>query len=141
MTTGEYLSPDFLTWPIKPEDFDLWNSGQSEDRSYALWSHSQSLLCDAPTREHRADSIANLKRAIYQRVTALNDLYGFKEIPGLQQSRQVLEVMAGLGLVRPILLRSIIDLRNQIEHEDQMPPDESRCKEWVEFVWYFLRST
>jgi len=141
MSPFEYLNSEFLYWPIIGEDFDFWPVTDDESRPYELWSHAERLLDHSSRREYRADAIANLKRAVYLRISKLNVLYRFKQVPRLNPTQHTMEIMAEVGLIRPVLLRNIVDLRNQIEHEDRIPPDENRCKEWLEFVWYFLRST
>ncbi|MDI6767615.1 MAG: hypothetical protein QME52_12410 [Bacteroidota bacterium] len=32
-------------------------------------------------------------------------------------------------------------IRNEIEHQDAAAPSKDRCEEFLEFTWYFLRST
>jgi len=43
--------------------------------------------------------------------------------------------------MRPIMFQKLIDIRNAVEHEDAPPPDHNDCLSFLEFVWYFLRST
>lgn|GEM_PF-3143811 len=141
MAKPEYLNPEFMKWPIKPEDFDFWPTRMDEGRPYELWSHAEALLERGQVREYRADAMANLKRAIFLRIRDLNSLYRFRDVPVIGRARHLMDILARLSLIRPVLLRNIVELRNQIEHEDSVPPDEVRCREWVEFTWYFLRST
>jgi hypothetical protein len=138
---AEYLDPVFLSWPAVPESMDSWAVGEVEGRPYELWRHAENLLEGTPSREFRVDAIANLKRAISSRISMLSSLYLLREVPAAKKNRPLLEILSNFGIVRPTLLRHIMDLRNQIEHEDMLPPEEERCREFVEFVWYFLRST
>ena len=39
------------------------------------------------------------------------------------------------------MLQQLIDIRNAVEHEDAEPPDDETCQMFLEFTWYFLRST
>jgi hypothetical protein len=68
-------------------------------------------------------------------------MYEFGSIPLGKKPRHLLELLNHLGLVRPVMLRRLLDLRNALEHEDVPAPDKSECELLVEFVWYFLRST
>lgn len=40
-----------------------------------------------------------------------------------------------------MVLRALIEVRNNIEHSDGRPPGVNRCKEMAEYIWYFLRAT
>lgn len=142
LSTREYLSPEFLDWPQRPEDSDFWRTNaEFEARPHELWSHARALLEQAPSRESRADAISNLKRAISLRVSALNSLYGLKKLTHFRRTNSLTLTMADFGIIRPLLLGQILDLRNRIEHQDELPPSDQRCAEWLDVVWYFLKST
>jgi hypothetical protein len=133
--------PDILSWSLSPDDYDYWDTAEAELRPYEIWRHSESLLRGDLSREHRADIVVNLNRAIGVRLKTPNELYMFKKIPPRRSKVHVVEEMAELGIIRPILLKHITDLRNAVEHQDKIPPEASRCSELAEFTWYFLRST
>lgn len=46
-----------------------------------------------------------------------------------------------MGIVRPQMLQKLIAIRNAVEHEDADPPALEACEVFLEFVWYFLKST
>lgn len=46
-----------------------------------------------------------------------------------------------MEVVRPLLLNKLLLLRNDIEHEDAEPPRYCQCKEYLDVVWYFLKTT
>lgn len=50
-------------------------------------------------------------------------------------------MLEAFGIVRPLLLKKLLKIRNDIEHEDSDPPSHNQCKEYVDVVWYFLKST
>jgi hypothetical protein len=136
-----FLDPDILSWPLSPDDYNYWDTAEDELRPYEIWRHSEALLGGNLSREHRVDIVVNLNRAIGIRLKTLNELYMFKKIPPRRSKVRIVEEMAELGIIRPILLKHITDLRNAVEHQDEIPPEASRCSELAEFTWYFLRST
>ena len=52
-----------------------------------------------------------------------------------------LERLEAVGLARPLLIRQLFTLRNDIEHNDAPPPDEQKCSELLDATWYFLKTT
>ena len=87
------------------------------------------------------DGIAALRRAINQRVRHLFSSYALRTIGITPRPRGTLELLQHLGLIKPMLLKRLIDVRNLIEHEDGPPPNKEVCAELSEFTWYFLRAT
>lgn len=53
----------------------------------------------------------------------------------------MLGVLELLGIVRPLMFSNLLEIRNAVEHQDAPPPDKRSCQIFLEFVWYFLRST
>ena len=49
--------------------------------------------------------------------------------------------MAEVGIIRPLLLKTLLNARNDVEYNDVKPPSVERCREFAEAVWYLLRST
>jgi len=39
------------------------------------------------------------------------------------------------------MLQKLKEIRNAVEHQDAFPPDTESCQVFLEFTWYFLRST
>jgi hypothetical protein len=52
-----------------------------------------------------------------------------------------MEKLSDYGLMRPTLIKDLLDVRNLIEHEDAAPADVSKCSYYIDIVWYFLKST
>jgi hypothetical protein len=109
-------------------------------RAYRMWAHAQSRLA-AGDEFARVDALSTLKRAVNQRLRLLNHAYRFRTMPLKDMPKHVLEQLAYLGIVRPLMLRKLFELRNAIEHDDEPPPSAGASEELLEFVWYFLRST
>lgn len=109
-------------------------------RSYELWQRAQELLT-RDTEFTKIDAIANLKRSLNQRLKLLESIYSFKKMPLRPSPKADLEYLETLGLVRPYMLKQLIQIRNDIEHNDSPPPPRNRCLELLDLIWYFLKST
>ena len=57
------------------------------------------------------------------------------------KERGNLEFLYQLGIIRPSILRYLMEVRNNIEHNDAQPPALGRCNELLDIMWYFLRAT
>jgi hypothetical protein len=134
-----WLNPIILTWRAAPISGS--SGGNLWKRSYEIWSHAESLLRGDPSEFQRTDALTTLKRAIDRRVQQLNRLHNFRSIPIADKPAGNLELLEYLGLIRPFMLQRLIDIRNAVEHEDIPPPTVEDLRIFLEFVWYFLRST
>jgi hypothetical protein len=135
-----YLSSEFFTWPY---DYDS-QTGFSEDfvyRAHEIWRHAKDCIADDPTEFDRVDCISSLRRAINHRLKSITNGYRFDELPSLRPKKQALEKFRDYGIVRPALIKDLLDVRNLIEHDDAKPPTTDRCSYYVDIVWYFLKST
>lgn len=56
-------------------------------------------------------------------------------------TKKVLEKFQHYGLIRPTLIKELIGVRNEIEHEDVLPPNIESCNRYLDYVWYFIKST
>lgn len=135
-----WLSNKIFSWSTFPES-SRSEGRQGVHRPYEIWEHAESLLSIASNSFHRVDAITTIKRSIDHRLRQLRTLYCFDEIPIKAKPKRIVEQLAFFGIVRPTMLEQLILLRNQIEHGDAPPPDQSRCSEFLDFAWYFLRST
>jgi hypothetical protein len=88
------------------------------ERPYSHWRHAEELLDTASNEFQRTDIITTLKRAIDVRLRALSAAYEFKRIPLADLPQGQLEQLAYLGVLRPLLIGRLIEIRNRIEHED-----------------------
>lgn len=135
-----YLSHEVLNWHPEAQGSSVEDEHQWK-RPYEIWSHAEAVLANATTEFLRVDVITTLKRAIDHRVRLLNDLYSFKSIPIREKPTETLNLLEFLGIVRPLMLRRLLDIRNAVEHEDASPPSHDDCSTFLEFTWYFLKST
>jgi len=136
----KWLTSEILGWRVNAQGFTL-PSENLWKRAYEIWNHAEQVL-SRPTSEFlRVDVIATLRRAIDNRVRLLNSLYSFRSIPIKEKPSEILSMLEFAGVIRPLMLQKLIDIRNAVEHEDASPPNIEACQVFLEFTWYFLRST
>ena len=46
-----------------------------------------------------------------------------------------------LGIVKPFLIKKLLNIRNGIEYDGANPPSSIECLELIDIVWYFYKST
>lgn len=114
---------------------DLWK------RSYEIWDRGSKLIEKNEDQFDLVDGISNLKRSLNHRLMLVEDLYHFKDISFKNKPKGYLELLQCFNLIRPMIMKALLHIRNNIEHNDAMPPELSRCKELVDVVWYFHKST
>lgn len=89
--------------------------------------------------------IQKLWNAVDSRVRLLQDVYDLRNLSrtldGDRKRPSHLEILAQIGLVRPLALQQLKRIRNSVEHTDSGAPTQDKCRQHVELVWYFLRST
>jgi hypothetical protein len=75
------------------------------------------------------------------RLKAIEKAYHLRSFVFPTRPAHYFEILEAVGLVRPALLKYLLDVRNAIEHNDARPPSQKRCTELLDMTWYFLRST
>lgn len=137
-----WLSKQFLNWYVFSGGGEIVDRNLYE-RSYEIWQHSNNLIENATNDLQLSDGIMNLKRCLNHRLQLIEKLYEFKSIhiEDKPKSKETLELLEKYGLVRPTIMKTLMYIRNGIEHRDENPPDKKRCKEFVDIIWYFLKST
>src|SRR5215213_5775128 len=134
-----WLSSEILNWRISLGTLEEHNR-KFGTRSYEIWSHAEQLLSQ-PSNEFRISGISTLWRAIDHRLRLVERIYSLKNIPVKDKPTDYLNLLEFLGIVRPLMLQKLKEIRNAVEHEDASPPDAESCQIFLEFTWYFLRST
>jgi hypothetical protein len=134
-----WLSPEILKWQITLGTHEE-RDRRSGARSYEIWSHAEDLL-NQHSKDSRISGISTLWRAISHRLRLIERIYSLKKIPIRNKPTDYLHLLEFLGLVRPLMLQRLKDVRNAVEHEDEFPPDCESFQVLLEFTWYFLRST
>lgn len=109
------------------------------NRPHALLSHCARTLATGDSEFSIADAVLGLKRAINSRLQHIEELYSFSAM--FPKSVGALERLERVGLARPTLVKQLLELRNDIEHNDAPPPTQSRARELIDLTWYFLKTT
>ncbi len=138
---SHWLHPAWLGFRVSAEKLSL-SALNTQSRPYDLWDHANSLLEKGQTtRQIRADALINLRRSIDLRVQAIIDKFQLKDVPIRTKPTGHLDLLQYFGVVRPMMAKKLISIRNSVEHQDTIPPVEDEMRELAEFTWYFLRST
>ncbi|HEX3421127.1 MAG TPA: hypothetical protein VHT01_07845 [Candidatus Udaeobacter sp.] len=75
------------------------------------------------------------------RLKHFESVYNLRFVIDAPKKRPYLEILAELGVARPSLIRGLLQIRNDVEYNDAAPPQVERCREFVDILWYLLRST
>jgi hypothetical protein len=134
-----WLRPEFLDWDASPESSSV-NDRIDYMRAHELLLHAERRLNLVTSREDRADVIAILRRVLNHRLQKLKGIY-LENVPISKKASGTIEQLALLGVVKPLMLHKLLQIRNAIEYQDSKPPSLKQCAELLEFMWYFLRST
>lgn len=136
-----YISPDISSWHAMPSsglilpDKDKQRAYDHLHRAEHFLSLSNSNVADL------TDSLSNLRRALTHRLQLIEKIYQLRAALEAGRKKPFLELLAEVGVVRPTLLRALLEARNAVEYRDRRPPSKKRCLELADSVWYFLRST
>lgn len=89
----------------------------------------------------RVDVVSSLRRCLNQRLQHLQGTYHFDTIPFPSPRKGRLAQLESLGVVRPLLIQHLMKVRNHVEHNDGAPPSRRQCQQFIDVIWYFLRTT
>ncbi len=134
-----FISNVVLSWDTVVDSFTY--TGEDWERPYSFFRHCEKLLSYAPEKHFLIDAVSNLKRAVDHRIKHISTTYKLKKTACYALNKNVWDTLAELELIKPVMLGKLIEIRNTVEHKFSDPPDQPRCIELSEFVWYFLRST
>ena len=135
---SRWLSPSVFQWFASVESAQRVDSLRYT-RPYALLTHAERKLHGEPDEFSLADAVLAMKRSVNSRVKHLEELYGLSR--AFPKSIGMLERLQAVDLARPLLIRQMFELRNDIEHNDAVVPTVERARELADATWYFLRAT
>lgn len=138
--TPVWIDPSWLSWEGYNEGSNYLPQNAAI-RPYDIHEHACDRLADNPNEFDRVDAITTLRRAVGRRVKALKEIYQLRELSIGAKPKGDLELLSYLGIIRPFMLKRLIDIRNIVEHQDSSPPPTDECLMFADLVWYFLRST
>lgn len=128
-----WLCDSVLDWYAEIQSYSYTNA-EGCQRAYELWKHAESLLTGDANEFNRVDIISNLKRCLNQRLKFIEEVYSLQKIALFDSPKGYLEYLESLGLVRPYMLKQLMTIRNDIEHNDAQPPNVERCLELLDLT-------
>lgn len=138
-STSVWIDPSWVAWEYN------WDSAtplpHDTDRPYRIHQHVSGRLAGDPNEFDRVDVITTLRRVVAGRVKALKEIYNLRDLPIGPKPKGDLELLSEFGIIRPFMLKRLIDIRKIVEHQDSSPPAVDECMMFADLVWYFLRST
>jgi hypothetical protein len=135
-----WIDPSWLSWKQHIEA-TAHRPKDTAFRPYEVHQHASDRLEGNPSEFARVDAITTLRRAVGLRVKALKEIYQLRQLPTGAKPKYDLELLEYFGVIRPFMLKRLIDIRNMVEHQDSSPPPTDECLMFADLVWYFLRST
>lgn len=136
-----WIEPSWLFWKQSVEGRIVSSTTDAVDRPYEIHQHVCDRLAGDPSDLDRVDAITTLRRAVAHRVRRLMDMYELRKLPNPRKIKGELQLLASFDIIRPFMLKRLIDIRNIVEHQDSRPPSTEDCLMFADLIWYFLRST
>jgi hypothetical protein len=122
-----WLEPSWLQWEPNTESTSDLSTTANFSRPYIIHRHACDRLANDPTEFDRVDAITALRRAVDRRVRILKEIYDLRNLPVTPKVKGDLELLATFDMIRPFMLKQLIDIRNAVEHEDSTPPPLDTC--------------
>lgn len=137
-----WISNEVFSWPHEYASGSYLDDDHTKlKRSHTLWQHANLILHTNPGELSRIDAISTLKRSLNHRLKLIESLYQLKAFSSTHHNNGYLGLLERLGIVRSSMLKKFLDVRNDIEHHDTSPPDLHLCTEFLDLIWYLLKST
>ena len=135
-----WTDPSWLSWEaFLDTKYPIPNDNTT--RLYETHQHACGRLAGDPNKDERIDAMTAFRRIVARRVKALIDTYQLRQLATGAKPKYDLELLEYFGIIRPFMLRRLIEIRNILEHEESDPPPVDECLMFADLVWYFLRST
>ena len=136
-----WIDPSWLSWERLMEGRFVFST-DAVDRPYVIQQHACDRLVGDPSDLDRADAIIALRRAVDQRVQKLKEIYQIRKLRvTTPEAKGDLHLLSSFDIIRPFMVKRLIEIRNVVEHQDREPPPTAESLMFADLVWYFLRST
>lgn len=143
-TLGELnIKRNWDSWSAEADSWLILDE-ETASRAYKLWSFAADLNDRSIDDVGRGTVVQKLWNAVDHRIRALHKIYHLniaRSLLALPKTTASLDVLHHLGVIRPLVLKNLKDVRNRVEHQDRGAPGVAECDNLVDSVWYFLRST
>lgn len=131
-----WIDSSILYWSINGS-IGCYN-GEDIASCYEYWEYAETLINKFDDKFHLQDSIKNLKYVVDKRIKQIERIYDFKSY---FPSKHILEIYEELGIVKGFVIKNLFELRNNIEHNEVEIDEKERCRNFLDTIWYFLKST
>lgn len=139
-----YLTIDLIA-EIKSKNFTYQSSSfideSNVEKGYAIIDHAYEILKNKNDSLYLSDIVSNLRKAVNLRIKDLFCVLGVDNIKFPLGKDKKVEKLEMLGIVKPLLIKELILIRNGIEYDGENPPNQYDCQKLIDIVWYFYRST
>lgn len=135
-----HVDKKILTWISYSDANSIYNK-QSNNRAEELFKRAEKHLNSDKTKDGRMDAMLTVKRSLNHRLKSIEEKYNFKKVDFPNKPKSYLDLLEKIGIVRPLILKKLLTIRNEIEHNDAPPPSFNQCSEYIDVLWYFLQST
>lgn len=138
-----WISRDILDCILDPglSSGAIESSYSEIHRAYEVFNRASTFITLDSNKFDLSDGILNLKRSIDIRLKLIEKIYKFKKLIVVDKPKHCIDMLAYIGLIRPLVLKELFIFRNGIEHKDANPPSVKKCINLLDATWYFLKST
>ena len=112
----------------------------SLEKGYSIIEHAYTLLNNKDSL-YLEDVISNLRKAFNYRIKDIYKNLGIDKLNISFGNTKKLEKLEYLDIVKPLLMSKLLNIRNGIEQYGHNPPSKNECRELIDVVWYFYRTT
>ncbi|MDM5332124.1 hypothetical protein QUF56_02575 [Ureibacillus composti] len=140
MNNNIWIDKRLFSWDYFSTGGTIGNELQWK-RPYIIWNRAKEFIENNNSEFDLADGIANLKRSLNSRLKNIEEIYKFKLMDYEVKPKGYLETLEIFGIIRPSIVKKLLIIQNDIEHNDVKPPSLDRCLELLDITWYFLKST
>lgn len=114
------------------------------DDAYNIWYEAnQRILESKGNKEKINQGFLSLKRAFNVTTKVLKKNIAIDNINynNSTNKRYILGVLEYFEIIKPITIKRYLDMRNLIEHQNNLPPDIEICLSISEYIWNYIRNT
>jgi hypothetical protein len=109
-------------------------------RPLVLLNHAEEIVQHSESQAYLADAIININRAVDLRLAQIEKIYSIRKMTHLSPLKEW-DRLEKLGIIRKTFISELNRIRNHIEHRDAKPPGKKAVLTYIDFCWYFIKST
>jgi hypothetical protein len=137
---AHFISAEILDW-----NFSLFKTKHRKkhkfNQPYEMLEHAETLLQFDDANFDHVKCFNKIQSAIHQRGHYLKDKYLLDILQGDSKYDDSLAMLQDIGFVKPGMAKQLINLHKKNSSGDIRQFSKDTIREWMETVWYFLKST